>query len=39
MRKNMLFFLGATAGVCLTLLVTTPAGRAFGRHRQGRGGR
>jgi len=26
MRKNMLFFLGATAGVCLTLLVTTPQG-------------
>ena len=26
MRKNILFFLGATAGVCLTLLVTTPQG-------------
>jgi carboxyl-terminal processing protease len=26
MRKNMLFFLGATAGACLTLLVTTPQG-------------
>src|SRR5260370_20753422 len=26
MRKNMLFFLGAAAGACLTLLVTTPQG-------------
>ncbi len=26
MRKNSLFFLGAAAGVCLTLLVTGPAG-------------
>src|ERR1700692_1847310 len=26
MRKNMLFFLGAAAGACLTLLVTAPQG-------------
>ena len=26
MRKNFLFFLGAAAGACLTLLVTTPQG-------------
>src|SRR5258706_13082955 len=26
MRKNSLFFLGAAAGACLTLLVTTPHG-------------
>ncbi len=26
MRKNILFFLGATAGACLTLLVTAPQG-------------
>ena len=26
MRKNSLFFLGAAAGVCLTLLLTTPQG-------------
>src|SRR6202022_1496228 len=26
MRKNTLFFLGATAGACLTLLVTAPQG-------------
>ena len=26
MRKNSLFFLGAAAGACLTLLVTAPQG-------------
>ena len=26
MRKNMMFFLGAAAGVGLTLLVTAPSG-------------
>ena len=35
MRKNSLFFLGAVAGTCLTLLVTGPQGAAFGRRRQG----
>jgi carboxyl-terminal processing protease len=30
MRKNSLFFLGAAAGVCLTLLVTGPQSAPFG---------
>jgi carboxyl-terminal processing protease len=31
MRKNVLFFLGATAGACLTLLVTAPQGAQWTR--------
>jgi len=31
MRKNVLFFLGAAAGACLTLLVTAPQGAQWTR--------
>ena len=39
MRKNVLFFLGAAAGACLTLARHRAPGRAVGGHRQGRGRR
>src|SRR6202022_2174750 len=38
MRKNTLFFLGATAGACLTLLVTAPQGTLSVAKAAGRAG-